>query len=522
MHPMTPPIILAAALSLLVASPGKATVPELPELGDTASQLALDITPVPHGMGAVFVPSASRPELEPTLHVFAGEERIASGPTAKRIPLPPGRYEVVAGQGPMDWRARHEVVVEAGRTVVADGFFGALRVTAIDPFDRPIKARYALVAADGGRVYGPERTSGSEAYGSTRTWVLPPGRYNVVLGGDAAPRENRVALLVPAGGRIAYRLVVDDGRLVRSEFADRPLVLRDDIWRLDWVFGGAGALDKTERQLGGFSGDALRVEIFTRFEAGLDLGDHLALLRIGIEESWIGLEHAIGKGLPFQKLTDVLQAEVLYNYRLAEIIGPYVRGRVRTSAFPTTIYPEVDTTVEVLRADGTSDTFDAAAGDEVSLMKGFAPTTFQAGGGMAVTAWDDDLISLIVRGGVAGREDYYGTSRGRYVADSGPGTLVLQELDRQLRFGVELTANLRLRLGEIVSLQSTFEAFSSFDELGGSETLRPSFIWDSAVTLRLSSWAQVVYAVALHRDDQRLPDTQLRQSLSLRFQYSVF
>lgn len=519
--PATSALALVASLALASSALAAPAAPDLPEAGDVDSQLALDVTPIPSGMGALFVGSASRPELEPMIHVYAGDERVATSAIGRRVPLPPGRYAVVAGQGPIEWRARTEVAIAAGETTVAPPFFGAVRVTAVDRFDRTAAARYLIASDDGERVYGPERTSEDAAYRTTRTWLLAPGRYHLVHGTDPDQAEGRVAFVVSAGDRTAYRLVVDGDRLVRTEFADRPLEVRDAIWRLDWVIGGSMSFDRATSQLSGFSGEALRLGAFTRLETGIDVGDHLALFQLALDQDWVGLEHDFGRGLPFQKLTDLAQAELMYNYRLAEIVGPYVRARVRTSFFKTEIHPEDDITVDVVRADGSSDSFEASAGDAVELMPSLAPTILQESVGIGVTLWDDDVFSFIVRGGAAARQHLYGDG-GRYLSRVASDRIELIELDDVSELGLEVSASLRLRLGELINLQSSFDSFASFDRTFGDDPFTPVFFWDNTVTLRLSTWASLVYRLVLHKDDARLEDIQTRQSLNLRFQYAIF
>ncbi|MCB9735599.1 MAG: hypothetical protein H6745_23665 [Deltaproteobacteria bacterium] len=524
LRPLAATALLAAAA--LAGDPARAAAPDLPEVGDVDAQLALDVTPVPEGMGAIFVPSATRPELEPVVHVFAGDagaDRVATAPTGRRIPVPPGAYAVTVGQGPPEWRPRVTVTVEAGKTAVAPAFFGAVRVLAIDRYDHAVDTPYSVVSADGARVYGPERTSDSAAYRATRTWLLAPGNYYLVPGGDPDALDGRIALPVAAGARLAYRLVLDDAeRVVRTEFPDRALVATESLWRLDWVLGGSFAFDRAENELAGFSGDALRLGAFTRLEVGVDAGDHLGVFKLGLDEDFVGLEHAFGRGLPFQKLTDLVTAEILYNYRLAEIVGPYVRVRGRTSFFATKLFPEDDATVTVQGPDGVArETFDVSGGDELGLMGSFSPAIVQESAGIGVTAWEDDVLSLRLRGGVAARQQFYGDG-GRYLLSHADGAIVLRELDDVSKLGVEASVGLRLRFGSLLSIASSFDAFSAFSELGGSDDFRPVFFWDSAATLRLNTWATLVYQIVVHRDDSRLDDLQIRQSLNLRFQVAIF
>ncbi|MEZ4268317.1 MAG: hypothetical protein R3F39_18285 [Myxococcota bacterium] len=515
---------LILSLGLLLASTPALAEPAAPDLtgvGDAATQLALDLTPVPAGMGALFVPSASRPNLEPPVHVLVGDERVATALTGTRIPLPPGEYTVRIGHGPTEWRPTRQVTVVAGQTAVVDAFFGSLRVTAIDELDRVQAEHYILVSEDGQQVYGPEKTSDSAAYRTTRTWIVAPGRYHLILGKRASRKTDRVALPIDAGEQLEYRLVVEGGHLVRTEFGERALQARDERWRIDWVVGGSFGLDRAKGELSGFSGDAMRLGAFTRLEGGFDSGNHLALGRLSLDESWVGVEHSIGRGLPFQKLTDIVQAELFYNYRLGAILGPYVTARARTAFFPTRIHSEEAVTVTVAEPEGGNRQFELAADTKLTLMSAFSPTIFQEAVGLGLTFWDNDVFTLTARAGVAMRQSIYGDDS-LYIIRSRDGVLELGELANRKRVGGEVAASMRLRLGDFITVQSNFDSFVSYDEIAGNEKFRPVFYWDSTVGLALGAWASLVYQITLHRDDTRIEELQMRQSLNLRFHHSIF
>ena len=162
------------AATLLAASPSLAQGPTAQDLsayerGSAADQLETDITPIPVGMGAVFVPASTQPDLEPPVLVYFGEDRVAWGRTGEPIILPPGEYEVVTGHGPVADRPRVKIKVVNGVTAPVPAFFGALRVNAVSPDNNPVDMDYTL-SADG-KVFASGTTSTSAKYGKTKTWV---------------------------------------------------------------------------------------------------------------------------------------------------------------------------------------------------------------------------------------------------------------------------------------------------------------------------------------------------------------
>lgn len=491
------------------------------EVGKLQDQMELDITPVPVGMGALFIPSMTDPSLEPRVLVYSGGDRVATGSPGKRIVLPPGDYRVVFGSGDEATRAERTVRVTEGVTSPVDPFFGAVRITAVDRSGRPVATRYVISRSDGAITWKPARTSEEGSYSTTPTWILAPGRYNIALGGRADTDDDRFAVSIAPGEVLRYRLVVDDDELVRVEFAEREVLVEPSIWRLRWVIGGDFGLERTSSQLASFNGDALRLGAYTNTTLGLDTGNHLALTNIRLDESWLALESEVGQGLPLQKLTDEFSVEVLYNYRLGGIIGPYVRASGRTSFFDTYLYPGQDMDLTIQNSDGTpSSTRTAVAGDDFRLMQGFAPLFAQEGVGVGLTFVDNDYVSFIVRGGAAARQSYY--RGGTFIQSATASTATLVILDDKQDLGGEATAVFGLRLGGVFSLESSFESFVPQGQIFSGDDFKPVYRFDNTVALSLGRFAALVYDVTLRRDDVQIEQMQIRQNLSLRLTHTLF
>lgn len=518
------PGAIALAIALAWASPALAQQQgerlDAFEMGKLQDQMELDITPVPVGMGAIFVPSLTDPSLEPRVIVFSGGDRVASGSPGKRIVVPPGRYRVVFGAGPDDARAARDVEVVEGVTSPVEPFFGGVRVTAINTSGRPVEAEYVIASLDGETVWEPRETSEEASYNETPTWILPPGRYVLALGDDPEAEQGTMAFSVAEGEVLRYRLVVDGDRLARVEFAEREVVVEPSIWRLQWVLGGDFGLERTRRQLASFNGDALRVGAFTNTTVGLDTGNHLALMTVRLDESWIALESDFGRGLPLQKLTDELDLELLYNYRLGGIIGPYVRASGRTSFFDTSYFPDRDVTLTFRNSSGEQVIRTASRGDTVSLFKAFTPLIVQEGVGLGLTFVDNRAVTFIVRGGAAARQSWY--NGGSIILDETNGRLDLLRLDDKQNLGAEATAVFGLRLGGVFSIESSFESFLPQEQLVGGEELSPVYRLDNTVALSVGQFAAIVYDLTFRRDDQQIEDNQVRHNLSLRLQHTLF
>lgn len=78
----------AALAALLIAEP-LACADDSPQIAPAGAealreQMDEDITPIPAGMGALLVPSLTRPDQEPVVVVLHAGRRVASGPTGRR------------------------------------------------------------------------------------------------------------------------------------------------------------------------------------------------------------------------------------------------------------------------------------------------------------------------------------------------------------------------------------------------------------------------------------------------------
>jgi hypothetical protein len=491
------------------------------EVGKLQDQMELDITPVPVGMGALFVPSMTDPALEPVITVLSNGSRVASGKPGKRIVLPPGQYIVRFGSGEATSRPERSISVIEGVTTPVEPFFGAVRITAVDTDGRPVSVPYVIESLDGKISFGPSKTAEDGGYTSTKTMIVPAGRYNIALGKTIDTESNRFATVVAEGQVLRYRLVVDDDQLSRVEFAQREVVAEPSIWRFRWVLGGDFGFERTENNLAAFNGDALRVGAFMDSTIGLDTGNHLALTNIRLDETWLALESQVGQRLPLQKINDELSLEVLYNYRLGGIIGPYVRASGSTAFFDTYLYPDQAITVTTSDRDGSDVTVRTVdAGDELRLFQGFAPMLIQEDAGIGLTFVDNDVITFIVRGGVGARQSTY--RGGGFVTNSSGQEVAIERLEDKQDFGAAASAVFGLRLGGVFSLDSRFTSFMPQEQVFQEEDFGPVYRFDNTAALSLGKFAALVYDITLRRDDVQIDEMQMRQNISLRLQYTLF
>lgn len=516
----------AALAALLMAEP-LAHADDKPAAAPAASVDALreqmdeDITAIPAGMGALLVPSLTRSDQEPLVLVLHGGRRIASGPTGRRMVLPPASYEIVLGTGEIADRPRRAVEVTEGVTTPVTPFFGALRVDVVDASGVPVTRDFVVASTDAKRVIGPFSVVGGKEYTPGETILLAPGEYIVALGKSPDRKTDRFSISVAPGQVMRYRLVVDDTRLMRADLASGDLQYEPSIWRFRWIVGGNGSFGYRQQALSGFDGDSTVIEALTRLEAGIDTGNNLALLTLKANQSLIGLDSRNGVDAPLQSLVNEASLELLYNYRISRVFGPYVRGIGWTSFLPTLFYPKVASTVTTSDEDGNVvGTEDVAAGGSFRTFDAFAPSILQEGVGLGVTPVDNRYVTFSLRGGASARQWFYRGSR-LVTAVDGSDIEALELRDLQ-RFGIEATAGFGLRLGGTLQYETTLDGFMPYQQLNGEEKVRPSFRWDNTVALTLSDVVALVYQGRVGLDHPKVPQVQISQLVALRLQYAIF
>jgi len=521
---------VAAALGLVAlvhAGAARADDTSRTELADPArDQLEADLTVVPDGYGSLFVPALeSEVDPEASVIVEVDGETLAVGKLGQRIPLPPGHYRALVGTGPREARSASEVVVVAGETTTLAPSYGVMRISIVDPNGKPEDETYVVGALDTGRTYGPFRPTFKPGQRASIALYLPPGRYVFALGKDPKARDNSVAVLVAPGDVLHYRVVVEDGRITRTEFGEADTVREPSIFKVRWTLAADGTLGSRLNQLSSYNGDALTLGAYTRLDLGIDTGRHLAEVSLLADFAAVGILSSNGASeLPIQKVTDDVRAEVLYNYRLGGVAGPYAHAAGYTSLFPTRYYAPVDTNAVTAGEAGNvlrDETF--RRGEDYRLFPELGPLVIQEGAGIG-TKVDLETFRFAIRGGLAARQAFF--FGGRAITSQVGSRLDLLQLDDVKTLGVEATAMCGVTIRNLLDIDSRLDGFLGENQFGSlfkdEGKYRPVYRWDTTASLKLSRHVALVYTLGLRRDTQALEKDQISHSLRLRLQWSVF
>lgn len=498
---------LFSVLLLLLLAPAESDAqPADPDASnDVAQQMALDVTPIPTGKGALFFPRLATSGTESPVVIEYEGRRVATSRTGRRIALPPGNYEAFVGSGPQELRASKDVRVVDGVTTPVEAFYGGLSLHAVDSEGDPIEVAYQIRQL--GALVSDSQTTTDGVPNAT---LLRPRQALVKL-----EDGTELTVEIVAGKHLEYRIVFDGPGFARMLPLDSDFAPRDKWWRARWTVGANASFSDTSDQISNFNGSYLQVGVFSDTELGVDYLNHLALLKMGIDQSWVGVSTDVGADVPTRKLIDEVDAELIYNYRLARIFGPYVRAKLHTSLFETNYYAAEDTTLEL---DG-SDVGTVLADTNRRLMDPFSPLYLQETAGLSLTLVDTDVVSLITRAGGGFRQHYF--ADGLFVEGQNGDVVTLTRLENEDFVGLAGGAVAGLRLSQAVRLEADADIFVPSGQVTGDDDFEALFEFNGLAEFAINNFASVVYRASIASRTNQTP-VSVYQGLSFRLQHNLF
>ena len=520
--------LLLAALLLGVGGSARADDTEPPEIeGDPHGgsdtwhtavptvQAQQDPNLGPAGKGAIFVPAMTDSQLEPKYLVRQDGHEIARTLTGRKTFVLPGTYRVFVGSGVPENMLEFEVTVVEGRTTFVPVEWGGIVINVTNERGTPIRRSYELVHLPDFSYVGVGLGANIAEGEQLRTWLLHPGRYMLLGEGEGyQARKNFFTLRLEGGELVQYTLVIEEET---GDFLGAgEVVLESDTvqtgegWDVDLVLGGSFQFNRSDNVVGKGSGNTINVSAFLEALVRYNDEDNLAYARFNVEEGGdIRLP-----GNPYKSTTDLAELDLLYVYKVVPWFGPYVRSSVETNFIRGLEELAAPATVARYDTDGTLLGIQQNV-TNLELAGSLSPIELQYGAGGRVTFSPDYWFDMTSRLGVGGRQVF---TRDLFVEADDPSTPEL-ELKRkpditQVGFEWALVANVYITRYVSLNLEADIlEPFDAFDE--------PVIDLRSTVALRIASFAAVNYVLRLKDDPALSPDTQIDQTVQLRFAWKA-
>ena len=484
---------------------------------DAATQAAADTSVVPPGSGAILVPAMTDGESEPQALVFRGDEQVASGPNGARITVEPGAYVVRVGSGPTPQMVSVPIDVQAGETTVAPVRWGGLRIEVVDESNLPHRGGYELIRVADRQPYtvgfGADTLAGERLI----TLLMPPGLYRIVQSGSTyRARTDFATVLVPQGGLVHYKLVIDPGS---GRFRGAGVVPPEELgavtevspWNRRYAIGMSAPFSATRNVVGESNETAFGADLFfdtyVTYQRDRDLFSSVLELESGFKK----VNPEVSAAIPWRKTHDRLRIDVLYSRFLNARIGPYGRLGLRTSLFQSNTLVTVDTAVSRQFADGRRELEVVPANTTFPTGDAFSPPVYRQGVGLNTRLLQGRTVRLDWRVGAGFRQNRFA---GAFFLDDDETTPELEYV-QATNFNEEglettLVATVRYRF---LLYNTNLDLFSDF---GAPE---PTIDWRSTLSWRLTRDLSLDYKLDL----LRLPQVSARNQVAQRvlFRYSI-
>ena len=428
----SPIFAIAAGILFATASRAAAQAPSDPERAlyrwtapTPQEQLAADVTVVPTGMGAVFVPAMTAGFDEPESLIYQGEQRVASGMNGTRIVLPPGSYTLRLGSAPLNQMMNFPVDVTAGNTTLVPVQWGAMVVEVVDENNVPHRGNYELIRVSDRQPYtvgfGADTLLGEKI----RTLLVHPDLYRIVRpGSNYRARTDFSTVLVPQGSVVYYKLVQDpDDGTLRGAGVVPPeelgIVTDPSGWTRRYAVGVGVPFASTSNVVGAANQTSISTDFTFDIYLIYNLNQTYSSTIFEVEEGFIRINPENQESLPTQKTIDRIRFDTLYTWFFVPRVGPYVRFGLLTNLFESNVLVTEPTTVVKRNLDGTETTELVQANDDFFVGDAFAPVLLREGAGINVRLLRGRLASLDWRGGFGIRQNRF---NGAFVEeDAAPG-----------------------------------------------------------------------------------------------------
>lgn len=503
------------------------------------TQYTSDPTSVPAGKGAIFLPSLSlKPDREPPVTVLQGRQVIARGAMGRRIAVAPGQYRVTFGSGPEVQHLSRQVEVVEGQTSIVSPDWAVLDVSVVNAKFIPFLGTYELIRMDDREYMGVGYGVDEELGQQTRVWLLRPGLYKLVQAGSTyRARINFSTVRLIPGMAVPFTLVQDEitrdflgAGVAESEPAlgTRRQLEAAGKWTLRTSLGGSVLLNhRTE----GFSsapvGSSLGLDLFADGRLRFVSDPHVWATRLEVEEGQMLQPTLRADNTPgdlldgrLQSVKDRLYFNSIYTYQYLPWVGPYLRFGGETSLFERLVYFEKPTEVVVRRSDGPVASSHSGADGKgetaFTLASPLMPIQLKQGAGANFRLLHNAFVDLDIRSGLGARQ-YLARDQLVLQDDAATTALELRRVANSFLAGLELSALAQVRLTRYLQGSTELDALVPF-----SGTADTQMTWRSAVSLRLSSFAALTYALNLLRQPNVRPDLPFatEQGLQLRFFYA--
>ncbi|MFO7850259.1 MAG: ABC-type transport auxiliary lipoprotein family protein [Spirochaetia bacterium] len=417
--------------------------------------------------GQLLLPDVFENRNLPFYRIIGEDNEEQTGEFGTPVELPVGQYSIRYGSGGTNQKMQRTVDIRERYRTIVEPDYGGLIVEIVTPNGRPVEMAYEIFHADTGSSYGTGYSAESLNEWETQVWVLPVGRYKVILNNLPfnTTRDFSSVYVEKAEGNILtitveetetdeHYGVVGGGVIKEPLYSDE-----EDRWVLSSSIAGnvSGVFNNRDTPSDYAAGYTLNGFIRNRLQYDYEPVNftHQNLFEIGFTRSETGT---------FEITRDTLEVDSTLVLNFLLNFGFYLNADVR-SHFLDTYYYHSDTPFEYEKQDEEGKNIDGPTEEEekVKTAGPLLPAEFREGVGLHVTLVKSPSVESNARVGFGLRQDIYGDSF--YVEDSSTEPVVLRQREDRYTTGLESSLYLSAQVLQNIMYSTRFEAYAPFTDL---------------------------------------------------------
>ncbi len=495
----------------------------------TEEQLSTWLTPSPReqldreakrdliGMGRVFLPAMTHPDYEPFYQIESvEEEELRYAKMGESTYLRPGEYMLHYGSGTEGQMMSKEINVIREQTHVIEPDWAGLRVRLIDENRNSIDTEYELFAMVDAESYGYGMGALEEFGEQAQTWLLPPGRYKLVLNNKPFNTIDDFTTVDLAKGELRVLTIVVDSE-INSLIGAGVLELAEyGVERRNLRFTSAihGNVNFRVDNSADRERPSFDLIVTTQLDNRL-IYDAFPYYYTMHNLTDFGLSKDRDSDL--QVSSDSFQIRNTFVYYLTQVIGFYGRFDMETHFFQEIDYFDEPTNVRLLDDEG--ELIEETTGlDRFRTTPSLFPLVFREGVGFNIRPLNRPRTSLTLRTGFGMQQDVMRDVY-QFVEEDTVGIehRVYREIESTYKEGVELSVLANVHTPYNISYNTTLDVLIPFDK-NVSNTYR----WENTLTIRLIRQLALDYKINVLYDRDRRDYTEVLHNVFLRLTYFLY
>lgn len=524
-----------------------------------ADQLDASESSLKVGMGGVFVPYMTSPELEPEMDIINPDgEIVKRGKCGLIYSVLPGEYSVHVGSGSKNQRIIKEITVQEGKIRVVRPDWCGITINVINENNKTFRGEYEIARIDTFDAYGRGAGNDPTLGEMLDTWILKPGIYKIFnVGTSYGSLKNFTTIRLLPGEYVQYTLVENGTTFEIIGGGVIDILAKQKInsnWRYGIDIGGGADLnvvnDRKEDTL-----TTNQVDISLLFETRLEyVKDKFDWdIRLRVDE---GINFTSFDLSTITNSIDALRLTSLFTWRVLPNFGPYQRFEGNTEIFSKSVESPnlADTTNNhnfiFMNDDYTLDKIDTES-ERIELHPAFSPLLFEAGLGISTNILRTRVLDVTILGGLGytyelQRKTYKvgekSDIRDSLVVTEGDSTykvpnndyslldsivnnesyhILFKAQEKRSEVGPELLINTYLRLGRAIVMDSELQIFYPFARIdskkGADIDFRNTVSWRLISQLTLDYEFRFNLVQPLEED---LNKQEARHRVLLRYSFS--